>query len=67
MECRAISCVDTSRELYMESTGLLGATRCLDRSRFVAGGTASWTQLELGLPGVNFSFHLYYYASNDVG
>ena len=49
MECKANSCVDTSRELHMESPGLLGATRSLDGLRVVAGGTASWTQLELGL------------------
>ena len=59
--------VETSRELYMEYTGLLGATRSLDGSKVVAGGTASWTQLELGLPGVNLSFNLYCYVGSDVG
>ena len=59
--------VDTSRELFMESIGLLGATRSLDGSRVVAGGTANWTQLELGLPGVNFSFNHYCYVGSDVG
>ena len=57
--------MDTSRELYMESTGLVGATRSLDGPRVVAGGTASWTLLELGLPGVNFSFNLYCYAGSE--
>ena len=59
--------MDTSRELYMESTGLLGATRSLDGSRVVAGGMASWRQFELALPGVYFSFHLYCYAGSDAG
>ena len=59
--------METSRELYMKSTGLLGATRSLDRSRVVARGTASWTQLKVGLPGVNYSFKLYYYADSNVG
>ena len=59
--------VETSRDSYMESTGLLGATRSLDGSRVVAGGTASRTQLELGLPGLNFSFNLYCYVGSDVG
>ena len=59
--------METSRELYMECTGLLGAIRSLDGSRVVAGGTASWTQLEHGLPGVNFSFHRYCNAGSDVG
>ena len=59
--------VETSCQLYMESTGLLGATRSLDRSRVVAGGTASWTQLELGLPDVNFSFNLYCWVGSNVG
>ena len=59
--------METSRELYMESTSQLGATRSLDGSRVVTEGTASWTQLDLGLPGVNFSFNLYCYAGSDVG
>ena len=66
MECKANSCGD-AEELQMGFTGLLGATGSLDRSREVAEGTARWTQLEYGLPGVNFSFNLYYYVSSDVG
>ena len=49
MECKADSCGD-AEELYMESTGLLGATGSLDGSREVAGGPARWTQFELGSP-----------------
>ena len=66
MECKADSCGD-AKELYMGSTGLLGATGSLNSSREVAGGTARWTQLEYSLPGVNFSFNLYYYVGSDVG
>ena len=49
MECKADSCGD-AKELYMGSTGLLGATGSLDGSREVAVGTARSTQLELGSP-----------------
>ena len=56
-----------SGSLTIKPMVALPFNRSLDGSRVVAGGTASRTQLELGLPGVNFSFNLYCYVGSDVG